>query len=107
MTCCQGLARMSAVSAMKWTPQKIMYFAFEVSAATLRELVAVPGEVGEADHLVALVMVAKQGDIGAKRGARAAAIRASMLWSGMGEVMVERACVCSSLGHDYGRSLFK
>jgi hypothetical protein len=47
----------------------------------LGELVAVAGEVGEADHFVALVVVAEQ-DVVAPSLARAAAMRASMVWSG-------------------------
>jgi hypothetical protein len=59
MTCWPSWPRMSALSAMKCTPQKTMYLA-SVSAA-IGELVAVAGVVGEADHLVALVVVPEAG----------------------------------------------
>ena len=51
-------ASMSALSAIKCTPQKTMYLA-SVCRGGLRQLVAVAGEVGEAHHLIALVVVAQ------------------------------------------------
>ena len=58
ITCWPSRPSTSALSAIKCTPQKTMYLA-PVSAADLRELVAVAGEVGKADHFVALVVVAQ------------------------------------------------
>ena len=51
--------RMSALSAMKWTPQKTMYSASRRPAACSRELERVAAEVGVLDDLVALVVVAE------------------------------------------------
>ena len=51
------LARMSAVSAMKWTPQKTIARQSRLSAAILAELVAVARQVGQGDHLVLLIVV--------------------------------------------------
>ena len=64
---------------MKCTPQKTMYCA-SVSAAIFGELVAVAGEVGEADHFVALIVVAEDD----RRVPSAPRVRDAVvhLWSG-------------------------
>ena len=51
--------RMSALSAMKWTPQKTMYSASGRSAANCASLNESPRAVGVLDDLVALVVVAE------------------------------------------------
>ena len=51
--------RMSALSAMKCTPQNTMYSASGPGRGLLRELERVAGHVGELDDLVALVVVAE------------------------------------------------
>ena len=53
------LARMSAVSAMKWTPQKAIARQSPLSAAMLAELIAVAAQVGQGDHFVLLIVVAQ------------------------------------------------
>ena len=52
-------ARMSADSAMKWTPQKTMKSASGSRGRELGELEGVAGEVRVADDLVPLVVVAQ------------------------------------------------
>ena len=59
ITCCAAPLRMSALSAMKCTPQKTMYSASACVGGLLRELERVAAEVGELDDLVALVVVAE------------------------------------------------
>ena len=59
---------MSALSAMKCTPQKTMNSASGRAAASLGQLERVAGDVGELDHLVALVVVAEHEDPVAERG---------------------------------------
>ena len=54
-----GRVRMSADSAMKWTPQKRTYSASLLGGGVLGELEAVAGEVGVLDDFVALVVVAE------------------------------------------------
>ncbi len=56
-TCSGRLARMSAVSAMKCTPQKAIARHSSSAAARAAELIAVAAEVGQGDHLVLLVMM--------------------------------------------------
>jgi hypothetical protein len=73
---------MSAVSAMKWTPQKTTYGA-PLAAAVLRQLEAVAARVGELDDLVALVVVAEDEDLVAS-AARAARARSTSAGSGRG-----------------------
>ena len=70
ITCWCGAARMSALSAMKWTPQKMMNSASWCWLMRLRELPRVAGVVGELDHLVALVVVAEDDEALAERGPR-------------------------------------
>ena len=53
---------MSALSAMKCTPQKTMNSASGCAAACWAKLEGVAGDVGELDDLVALVVVAE--DVG-------------------------------------------
>ena len=59
ITFCSGAVRMSADSAMKCTPQKTMYSASGRAGRVAGELERVAGDVGELDHLVALVVVAE------------------------------------------------
>ena len=58
-----GALRMSAVSAMKWTPQKTMYSASVLLGGPLRELEGVAAEVGELDDVLALVVVAEDDEL--------------------------------------------
>ena len=64
-----GALRMSAASAMKWTPQKTMYSDSGCSAAQLRELEAVAAVVGEGDDVLSLVVVAEDDRARAERRA--------------------------------------
>ena len=50
---------MSALSAMKWTPQNTTNSALRPGGGVARELEGVAGHVGEPDDLVALVVVAE------------------------------------------------
>ena len=81
MTCWPSRPSTSALSAMKCTPQKTMYLRIGFGS-DLRKLVAVAGEVGEANHLVALIVVAKQDGCRTQLFARASAMRSSIVWSG-------------------------
>ena len=64
---------MSADSAMKCTPQKTMYSASRPGGRVAGELERVPGDVGEPDDLVALVVVAEdEGPVAERRPGRAA-----------------------------------
>ena len=67
-TCCCGEVRMSADSAMKCTPQKTMYSAAGPGGRVAGELEGVAGDVGELDHLVALVVVTQHEHPVAERG---------------------------------------
>ena len=58
-TCWSGAVRMSALSAMKCTPQKTMNSAVRPGRRVAGELERVAGDVGELDDLVALVVVAE------------------------------------------------
>ena len=51
------LARMSAVSAMKWTPQKTIDRHSRAGGRHLAELVAVAPQVAQGDHFVLLIVV--------------------------------------------------
>ena len=62
-----GEVRMSADSAMKWTPQKTMNSASGRAGGVAGELEGVAGDVGELDDLVALVVVAEDEDPLAQR----------------------------------------
>ena len=59
ITCWSSRPSTSALSAMKCTPQNTMYFAVGLRG-NLRKLVAVAGEIGEANHLIPLVVVPQQ-----------------------------------------------
>ena len=50
---------MSAVSAMKWTPQKTIVRQSRLLGRHLAELVAVAPQVGDGDHLVLLIVMAQ------------------------------------------------
>ena len=67
MTFWCGARRMSALSAMKWTPQKTMNSAVCARGDGPGELQRVADEVGELDHLVALVVVAEDDEAVAER----------------------------------------
>ena len=69
MTICSGVVRMSALSAMKWTPQKMMNSASSRKAACLGELEGVAAEIGELDDVVALVVVAEDDETVGELGA--------------------------------------
>ena len=68
---CSGV-RISADSAMKWTPQKRTNSASACCGGVLAELEAVAGEVGVLDDLVALVVVAEDDQPLAEGGASGA-----------------------------------
>ena len=74
-----GFVRMSADSAMKWTPQKRTYSASFCCGGVLGELEAVAGEVGVLDDFVALVVVAED-DEASPSAARAQVMRRSSLF---------------------------
>ena len=62
-----GARRMSALSAMKCTPQKTMNSRRAAAGGGARELQRVADVVGELDHLVALVVVAEDDEPVAER----------------------------------------
>ena len=74
-TCWRVAVRMSALSAMKCTPQNTMYSALRPGGGLLRELERVAGHVGELDDLVALVVVAEhEGPVAQRRLGRPRAL---------------------------------
>ena len=60
------LARMSAVSAMKWTPQKAIAPAIAALGRHLAEVVAVAAQVGERDHFVLLIVMPQDQQLAAR-----------------------------------------
>ena len=85
-TCWWSAVRMSADSAMKWTPQNTMNSASGRAGRVAGELEGVAGDVGELDDLVALVVVSQHEDPVAQRllGAVARATRSGS--DGLGQV---------------------
>ena len=62
-----GARRMSALSAMKCTPQKTMYSACAAAGGRARELQRIADVVGELDDLVALIVMAEDDEPLAER----------------------------------------
>ena len=72
MTCWCGWQRMSAASAMKWTPQKTMYSASRPLRRVLREHERVAALIRELDDVLALVVMPEDDHPLAERRARRA-----------------------------------